>query len=87
MLMDPSPHHHRHSSMTVMLANTSVHEPLSWTPPHAFSGIVVGQSEAGFVCEQYPAPLLPCPALLTSTPCSTSLTMGWSQRQANNRYP
>ena len=60
MQMDSSPHHHRPSSMTVMLANTSIHEPLSWMPPYMFSGIVVGQSEAGFVCEQYPAPLLPC---------------------------
>ena len=55
-------------------------------PTHTFSGIVVGQSEAGFICEQYPAPLLSCPGLLTSAPCSTSMTMGWGQRQANNRY-
>ena len=87
MQMDPSPHHHRPSSMTVMLASTSIHQPPSWTLPHAFSGNVVGQREAGFICEQYPAPLLPCPALLTSAPCSTSLTMDWGQRQADKSYP
>ena len=74
--------------MTIKLEYDIQHHyklPIFWTPPHAFSGIVVGQSEAGFICEQYPAPLLPCPALLKSAPCSMSLMMGWGQWQADNR--
>ena len=73
--------------MPVMYVNTSIHKPFSWMLPHAFSGIVVGQSAVEFICEQHPIPLLPCAVLLMSAPCPTSLTMGWGQWQADNRYP
>ena len=49
--MDASPYHQRPSSMTIVLANTSISKALSWTPSDALSGIIVAETVPRLICE------------------------------------
>ena len=49
--MDASPYHQRPSSMTIVLANTSISKTLSWTHPDALSGIIVVETVPKLICE------------------------------------
>ena len=49
--MDVSPYHQRPSSMTIVLANTSISKALSLTPPDALSGVIVAETVPRLICE------------------------------------
>ena len=85
--MDPTPHHYGSASVTVMLPHGTVVEPLALPPPDMDSAIVERQSEAGLISEEHLGPLLSRPPQMTPTPDHSSLTMSWSERDADSSIP
>ena len=76
--MNASPHHNRAPTMTVVLSYTGLNKSLARVPPDSSSGIIVGESEAGLICEENSAPMMPGPQSVTTAPSQSCLVMGWS---------
>ena len=68
-----------------MLLDTGVDEPLPWSSPDTPAAVAVRQSEAGFVCEEYHAPLLSIPPLMVAAERPAGTAMTWCQGQTDDR--
>ena len=68
-----------------MPLDTAIDEPLPLSSPDTPAAVAVGQSETGFICEQYHAPLLSIPLLVVAAERQTGSAMMWCQRQTDDK--